>query len=106
MREDDAAFALLFKPVGQIALFKGLVRAVTLGLSRQHAIERANKIDWRIKAAVWRDVIVRADGRIVARKEAYDLAAGLIGYMLAGKKMKKPDVEKLRRAYNTARGYD
>lgn len=106
MREEDAAYSLLFKPVGQIALFKGLVRAVALGLTREEAVDRANRIDWRIKADAWRDVIVRSDGRIIARNEAYDLAAGLIAYMLAGEKMKKAESDKLKQAFNVARGYD
>ena len=98
------------RPVGQIALVKGLVYARTSSngdLSLSDAVRRANRLDFSCPpSSVWRDTIVRADGRMVARKEAYDLAARLIAYMIAAEFMSEESKQRLWEDWNKARGKD
>jgi DNA sulfur modification protein DndB len=102
MREEN----LLLKPAAQIALFKGIIKALDRGLTLQEAIERADKLDWEIKSDVWRDILVRGDGAIIASKDAYERAAELMAYLIAADRMKADEREQLRVVYNTARGYN
>jgi hypothetical protein len=55
---------------------------------------------------LWRNIIVRPDGKIIARKEAYELASHVIAYLIAADKMETEEIEKFRLAYNKARGED
>ena len=57
-------------------------------------------------SSMWRDTIVRADGSMVARKEAYDLAARLIAYMIAADYMTEESKQRLWEDWNKARGKD
>lgn len=106
----DHRHTLLMRPVGQIALVKGLVYARTSSngdLSLSDAVRRANRLDFSCPpSSVWRDTIVRADGRMVARKEAYDLAARLIAYMIAAEFMSEESKQRLWEDWNKARGKD
>lgn len=106
--DSDDSHTLLMRPVGQMALVKGLVYAILSGngsLSLSEAIKRANKIDYSCPpSSMWRDSIVRADGRMVARKEAYDLAARLIAYKIAAEFMSEESKQRLWEDWNIARG--
>jgi DNA sulfur modification protein DndB len=102
LREDS----LLFKPLGQVALFRGLLLAARNGVNPDVAVRRASELDWTISADVWRETIVRANGKMVARKEAMDLAAHLIAYLVGADEMAEDDVDKLRVAYARARNED
>lgn len=108
--DSDDPHTLLLRPVGQIALVKGLVRALTESngdLTRTAAIRRANMLDYSCPpSSMWRDTIVRADGRMVARKEAYELAARLIAYMIAADYMSEESTQRLWEDWNKARGKD
>lgn len=106
MRKQDQPYSLLFKPIGQIAFFKGLRFAVERGFKLNDAIQRANNIDWCMQSNHWRDVIIKPDGNIIARKEAYELAAELIAYFIAPEKMTDKQLAALRKRYNQIRGYD
>ena len=106
----DNPHTLLMRPVGQIALVKGLVYALASGngsLQLSEVVRRANKLDFSCPpSSMWRDTIVRADGRMVARKEAYDLAARLIAYMVASEHMSEESKQRLWEDWNKARGKD
>jgi DNA sulfur modification protein DndB len=106
---DDPA-TLLMRPVGQIALVKGLVYALGSSngdLTQAEVVRRANKLDYSCPpSSMWRDTIVRADGRMVARKEAYDLAARLIAYMIAADHVPEESKQRLWEDWNKARGKD
>jgi DNA sulfur modification protein DndB len=108
--DSDNPQTLLMRPVGQIALVKGLVYALMSSngdLSLSEAVRRANKLDYSCPpSSMWRDTIVRADGRMVARKEAYDLAARLIAYMIAADFMSEESKQRLWEDWNKARGKD
>jgi DNA sulfur modification protein DndB len=104
----DDRHTLLMRPVGQIALVKGLVSAMFTSngnLSLSEARRRANRIDFSCPpSSMWRDTIVRADGRMVARKEAYDLAARLIAYQIGADFMSEESKQRLWEDWNKARG--
>lgn len=106
----DNAHTLLMRPVGQIALVKGLVYALVSSngsLQLADVVQRANKLDFSCPpSSVWRDTIVRADGRMVARKEAYDLAARLVAFMIAADYMSEESKQRLWEDWNKARGKD
>lgn len=102
MREE----VLLLKPAAQIALFKGLIKALERGLTLQEAVERADRIDWQIRSDIWRDIIVRGDGAIIASKDAYERAAELIAYLISADRMTGEQKETLRVSVNAARGHD
>ncbi len=93
MREDSEPTSLLFKPAAQLALFKGLILAKAGGrLSLAEAVERANNVDWCMKSAIWRDVLVRASGAIDASAAAREPSAQLIAYLIAADKMDEDEV--------------
>ncbi len=101
---------LLLRPVGQIALVEGLVLAIGNSheqLTLTEALRRANQINWSCTPeSAWRDTIVRADGRMVARKEARQLAARLIAYIIGAEFMTEADRQQLWKDWNFARGCD
>ncbi|MFI7484070.1 DGQHR domain-containing protein [Kocuria sp. M1R5S2] len=112
--DNDDRHTLLLRPVGQIALIRGLVRAMGLSrdektkqprLSLNTAIERINKVDFSAgQNSIWRDTIVRADGRMVARNEAYNLAANLLVHLIAPEYMDEEMKANLHTDWNNARG--
>lgn len=108
--DSDDPHTLLMRPVGQMALVKGLVYALNASngdLSRVEAVHRVNKLDYSCPpSSMWRDTIVRADGRMVARKEAYDLAARLIAYMIGAEYMTEESKQRLWEDWNKSRGKD
>jgi DNA sulfur modification protein DndB len=95
-RESDN---LLLKPSMHIALVRGLLIATRrYGLKDVQAVKRTNKVDWDLHSPLWRDVLVSAGDRIVARNENYNRTAELIAYLLAGNSTSyaEEDKERLR----------
>ncbi len=105
LRRYGEKWSLLFRPIGQIALFRGLSLAVGYGLPIDEAIERANRIDWHSDADFWVDTIIRSNGRMVASGQAIKVAGRLIAYMIASGEMSDLQVNSLRRDYQGLRGY-
>lgn len=106
---------LLLRPVGQIALVRGIVRAMKMSrdpkdtgqprLTLQEAIKRINQIDFTgTPNSIWRETIVRASGRMVARNEAYTLAANLLAWLIAAEYHTPNEEHELWQAWNSARG--
>lgn len=86
---------LLLKPATHIALVRGLLIATNrYGIKEVQAIKRVNKIDWDLHASAWRDILVSAGERIVARSENYTRTAEVIAYLLAGNSPNYSDEEK------------
>jgi len=106
----DDSHTLLMRPVGQIALVKVIVHALNASngtLTLTEAVRRTNRLDYSCPpSSMWRDSIVRADGRMVARREAYELAARLIAYMIAADYLPEEAKQRLWEDWNTARGKD
>ncbi len=67
LRKSRSKEGLLFRPIAQVALFKGLAGAVGAGRTLDEAVQLANRIDWRPDSDIWRDVLVRANGAVIAR---------------------------------------
>jgi DNA sulfur modification protein DndB len=105
MREDNAPYSLLFKPAAQIALFRGLIRAIDgKRLSLHEAVKRANKVDWKMASPLWKDVIIRPNGTIDVRSESLARTEQLIAYLIAADKMSKEEVAAIKSNYNSAKG--
>src|SRR5262249_53673818 len=104
MRKPDSEMSLLFKPVGQIALFKGLIGAVKKKVPLTTAVKRLQQIDWRISADLWRGVLVTPDGKMLTSKDEMNFAGALITFMIAADKHNQEEVEELSVRYNAARG--
>ncbi|MCA6597723.1 MAG: DNA sulfur modification protein DndB [Pseudanabaena sp.] len=103
-RKDDQPFALLFKPIGQLALFRGLTAATQDNrLNLIEAVKRANKIDWRIEAEIWTNILV-APSRSMLRGEQPPVQGGkLIHYLIASDKMTKEEIANFQQEYNLAK---
>ena len=105
MRKDDADTALLFKPAAQIALFDGLLRAVSLGgLSLEEAVARANRVaSWSMGAPVWKNIIIKAGGTIDAGSDARDRMALLVCYLIAADRLGEREKANIWRRFSEAR---
>jgi DNA sulfur modification protein DndB len=108
---DTDSRTLLLRPVGQIAMVKGVLAAMQnaelagKGLRLEEALSRACKIDWSASASnYFRDSIVRANGTMSARAESYALAAGLISYLIGNEFMADELRRGVWRSWNAARG--
>lgn len=101
---------LLLRPVGQIAMVKGVIEAMSNSkgqLSLDEALNRINKLDWSAApTSYWRDTIIRADGRMVARKEAYTVAAKLIAHLIGHEYEEAEQCKHLYEEWNGVRGRD
>lgn len=109
--DDDHPQTLLLRPVGQIALAKGVVAAMENArlaekhLSLSEALRRASRINWSASPNnYFRDSIVRPNGAMSARSEAYMLAAGLIAYLIGDEYMTDDQRRGIWMAWNEARG--
>lgn len=101
---EESDFGLLLRPNGQIALVKGLARAVARGVDLDLAIQRAARINWRLDNAMWRDVLVKANEGMIARGENYDVAAELIAYLVGSDKMSSEGIDALTERYRQIKG--
>lgn len=100
---------LLLRPVGQIALVKGLIEAMVISegqLTLTEVVRRADVIDWSASAtSTWRDVIVRPDKRFSPRRDDISLAASLVAYLVGDDFMTDATRRDLWIAWNEARGH-
>jgi DNA sulfur modification protein DndB len=108
--DTDNPHTLLLRPIGQMALVKGLILAIEASkgaLTRDEAVNRANKLDYSAApSSMWRDTIVRADGRMDAKKESISLAGRLISYMIASEYESDEAQASLWADWNRSRGKD
>lgn len=102
MREAGTS-KLLLKPNGQQALVKGLSWAVQRGADLDTAIERADKIDWA-DMAIWENVLIKPNGAMIARSEAYRHAADLIAYLVASDQTTEEQRKSLNRDFAFFKG--
>ncbi|AFY35081.1 DNA sulfur modification protein DndB [Calothrix sp. PCC 7507] len=107
MRKDEQPYSLLFKPIGQLALFRGLIAATRNNrLSLSEAVERVNKIDWRMTSDIWKNFLVAPSGTMLRGEQPPVQTGKLIEYMIAADKMIQQDIEAIHREYNLAHGVD
>ena len=105
---DDDARSLLLRPVGQVALVRGVLRAMENSkgkLSLEEALKRADKINWSASSTnYFRDTIVRANGSMSARDESYRVASHLIAYLIGDEFLNDDQRRNIWRDWNKARG--
>jgi DNA sulfur modification protein DndB len=120
-RQDDSPYSLLMRPVGLVALVKGIVMAVDRSdgeLSVKQASARASKIKWNLREkrtladkpnsgdvnSIWIETIVSANGRMSAGKEAVSLAGELVAYLIGAEFMKAKEKRDLQLRLSSRRG--
>jgi len=89
--------SMLFRPMGQVVLFRGIAGAVRRGLPLDDAIERANMVTWQTAADHWRDVLVRANGHLMNKESDQKLAGRYVTYCIAADLMSETEIDTLRR---------
>lgn len=105
MRQYREKWSLLFRPVAQVALFRGIGHCTTHRLSLDEAIDRMNRINWRASARLWQDIMIRANGHMIATQSAIRLTGRLIAYLVGADRMPQRFVDQLRTDYALARGW-
>ena len=105
LRRYGTKWSLLFRPVAQVALFRGLGFATAAGLTVKEAVGKAVDIDWSADANFWIDTIIRSNGRMVATSQAIRLAGRLIAYLIAADQMTEGQINRLHNDYAQARGF-
>ena len=105
MRGPSKRHALLFRPVGQMALFRGIGTAVDLGYNLEETIRRCNKIPWSTRSRLWREILVSEALRPITREKNIRLGGDLIGYLLAGHRMSPEDIYALQASCATEKGW-
>ena len=86
-RENGQPFSFLFKPAGQIALFRAARRAkekFSQQFDIDHFMRTANRLNWNVEADCWRDIIVGGGQRILAKQSSYEDAAFMILWLTYG----------------------
>lgn len=101
---------LILRPVGQQVLVLGMVLSLQRSqneLTLATLLERVGKVDWSADpSSMWRDVIVRPDGRMINKKENQVLGARLVAHLIAHDFESAEDEETLRCDWNEFRGKD
>jgi DNA sulfur modification protein DndB len=107
MRKDDQPYSLLFKPVGQLALFRGLIAATRDNrLKLGEAVRRASQIDWQMSSKTWTNILVAPSGSMLRGEEPPVQGGKLIHYLIAADKMTEEEIADIEREYNIAHGTD
>lgn len=107
MRKDDQPYSLLFKPVGQLALFRGLIAAKRDNrLALREAVRRASKINWQMSSEIWTNVLVAPSGSMLRGEQPPVQGGKLIHYLIAADKMTEEEISDIQREYNIAHGRD
>ena len=90
-RENGQPYSFLFKPAGQISLFRAARKGRDM-LGNQFSVDEfmmwANRMNWAVEADIWRDIIVIGGQRILAKQNTYEDAALMILWMVFGESPK------------------
>lgn len=103
-RKYQAAYSLLFRPIGQIAFMYALVGAVRLGRALEEALEYAEDQSWSASDPIFTDTVVYANGHMATSEYAIKLAGSLGTYLLAADLMTGDAIEKLQDELREAKG--
>jgi DNA sulfur modification protein DndB len=107
MRKDDQPYSLLFKPVCQLALFRGLIAGTRDNrLVLREAVRRASKIDWQMSSAIWTNFLVAPSGSMLRGEQPPVQGGKLIHFLIAADKMNEEEIADIQREYNIAHGID
>ena len=115
-RRDENPYSLLFRPIGIMALVKGVRIAKQRSDSKgdsvglEALVDKANQIDWRVRTgssvnSLWVETIIRADGRMSATTESVAVAAELVAYLVGKDYMDDGEIRLFQRRYNLLRGH-
>ena len=110
-RETLQPYSFLFKPAGQIALFRAARRASDLlgsAFSIREFMQKAAKIDWSTEGAIWQNIILVGGARlrVMAKQSNYEDAANMIVWSIYGSGDQLPGVfvEQLHRRWAEVNG--
>ena len=83
---------ILCRPVGQQSAINGYARACRDGLGRDKIVAKLDRIGWDVNNSLWRDLLVRPNGRIrsgkIVSNNAGTLIVHLVGVQLGRKEEK------------------
>lgn len=98
---------LLLRPAAQVAMVRGVVRALEVdpSLSLASAISNVGDLSWDATSeSIWNGSLLQPDGRVSARSDSMSLAAELLAYLLVGDLFDVDRRDKLQQSWNEARG--
>lgn len=84
-RETDQPFSFLFKPAGQISLFRAARRAYESlegDFTVRDFMQRAARLNWNMESPWWANIIIQGGQRILAKQNNYEDAALMILYQV------------------------
>ena len=102
LRKSTEKYSMLMKPIAQMALVDAIVRLYKLGFDFDLVLKNVNRLKWSMSDDFWKDVIVKADGKIDSGKTVKDRTSSLIVYMLGRSKLTENEVRDIRKQYQTA----
>ena len=99
--------SVLGRPIGQTALINGYALACRKDRTRADRaglVSRLDRLDWDMKAAHWRDLLVRPNGKIMAGRPASNNAGIVIAHMIGAALTQSERDGALRFVYGRADG--
>lgn len=103
-RAYQAAYSLLFRPIGQISFTHALIGAVSLGRGLEETLEIAEDQEWSAADPLFVGTVVYANGHMATSDFAIKLAGRLGTYFLAGDLMTDEAIELLQHDVAEAKG--
>ena len=104
-RDYNHKWSLLFRPIAQVAVFRGLGHAFAAGVTLEEAVSRLDEIRWSASEDQWTDIIIRRNGRVITGDGNVGLTGRLIGYLIAAEELGEDFTKDLQRSYAMARGW-
>ena len=95
--------SILGRPIGQLSLVKGYVHACGNKTNRDSTIKKLNQIDWGIGAKMWKDLLVRPNGRMMYGVRVANMASNMIAHLVGVKLSKGEENKLLDHMYGNAR---
>ena len=84
--------SVLGRPLGQAALINGYALACKKGrehVDRDELVKKLDGMDWSMGAALWKGLLVKPNGKIMAGKSASNSAGTMIAHMIGAKLTRK-----------------
>lgn len=103
-RVENRPYSLLLKPVGQVALFKALVKLESNGFLHTETLKNIGHIDFRINNELWDNVLVRAGNKMLAGKDGIDITSEMIAFYLEPKAYSEHAKQKVEARIANAKG--
>lgn len=84
-RETDEPYSFLFKPAGQISLFRAARRAheaLDSDFNIRDFMKRASRLDWSMNSPWWANIIIQGGQRILAKQVTYEDTALMVVFQV------------------------